>query len=72
MRVDGRWGALGLSRKSTLEYKRVEFSSLSALIEEYRTQYEALHHSVRRVSVGLPVVLDEHANEHAYWYALCF
>jgi hypothetical protein len=68
VRVDNKWGALGLSRKSTLEFKRVEYPSLSALINEYRREYELLHHSLRAVCLGLPITLDEHSNEHVYWY----
>jgi hypothetical protein len=70
VRIEGKWGALGLSRKSTLEHKPLEFSSLAALIADYRTEYERLHHTIRRFSVGLPITLDDHSTEHAFWTCL--
>ena len=70
VRVEGKWGALGLSRKSTLEHKPLEFPSLSALVADYRVEYERLHHTIRRFSVGLPITLDDHSTDHAFWTCL--
>ena len=32
----GKFGALGLSRRSSLMYKNLEFSSLHSLVEDYK------------------------------------
>ena len=50
-----RWGALGLSRKRSLMYKRVEERTLASLVEDYADAYRELGHRVLNVKVGLPV-----------------
>jgi hypothetical protein len=58
VRVDGQWGALGISRRSCLMFKDAGFNSLSALIEEFKRSYELCFHTLTRVYVGLPFTHD--------------
>ena len=52
---DGMWGALGLSRKRGLMYKKMEFLSLSALYLDFKKHYEEVMHQIIKVRVGLCV-----------------
>ncbi len=54
VRHQGKWGAIGLSRKDTLMYKKVKFPSLSALIKDYQLAYEQCWHVLKKVYVGFP------------------
>ena len=54
---DGRFGAIGLSRRNTLDYKEIKFLSLSELILDYREAYHQVGHSLRKIYVGLPGIL---------------
>jgi hypothetical protein len=43
------YGALGLSRRSELMYKELGFTSMSALLADYKQSYEAWWHIVQKV-----------------------
>jgi len=43
-----------LSRRDTLDYKPLKFSSLGALIEDYKAAYEEIGHRLVKVVIGLP------------------
>lgn len=70
IRWEGKYGALGLSRRPTLEYKELQFNKLSELICEYRKCYEACFHRLQLVTVGLPLTQDEFAQENVAWELL--
>ena len=46
----GKFGALGLSRRNSLMYKSLEYSSLHSLMEEYKTAYCNCGHTLLKVS----------------------
>ena len=50
----GRFGALGLSRRSELMFKDLAYPSLSALLEDFSAAYGKWWHEVLKVWVGLP------------------
>eukprot|EP01065_Artemidia_motanka_P033227 TRINITY_DN40202_c0_g1_i1.p1 TRINITY_DN40202_c0_g1~~TRINITY_DN40202_c0_g1_i1.p1 ORF type:complete len:625 (+),score=155.49 TRINITY_DN40202_c0_g1_i1:70-1944(+) len=53
------WGALGLSRKTDLMYKRLgQADGLSGLVHGYLAAYKRHGHEVVTVKVGLPVTHD--------------
>ena len=56
---DTRWGALGLSREEALQWKLLAFSSLSALLSDYREAYRGCGHEVTKVRIGLPMPHDD-------------
>ena len=43
VKFEGKWGAIGISRRSSLMNKPIKFNSLSALVDEYRKSYEACY-----------------------------
>lgn len=45
----GLWGALGLSRRANLMFKPLQFSSLSALIADFKQAYAAWDHHLAKV-----------------------
>lgn len=51
---DGKWGALGISRRDCLMYKPLQFSSLADLIDEFRVSYNSVFHQLLVVYLGLP------------------
>ena len=60
IRVDGKWGALGISRRNSLMNKPFKFSSLGDLVLEYKKSYRECCHKLVCVYPGLPFV---HAGE---------
>ena len=67
VRYNNKYGALGLSRKSTLEYKECIYNSLSEIIKDYKLSYENIGHRLKRVSFGIPVDLDEYSPDFVTW-----
>jgi len=63
------WGAIGLSRESTLMTKRCRFDSLHALIQDYVQSYAGCEpaHTVTSVAVGLPVSHDDWSSAPVCW-----
>ena len=55
---NSKWGALGISRRDSLMYKDMRFSSLSDLILEFKSSYAACGHELLKVYVGLPFLHD--------------
>ena len=45
----GKFGALGLSRRRTLMYKPLEYSSLHNLVEDYEQAYTSCGHTLLKV-----------------------
>mmetsp|Transcript_20843 Transcript_20843/g.34085 ORF Transcript_20843/g.34085 Transcript_20843/m.34085 type:complete len:581 (+) Transcript_20843:387-2129(+) len=62
-----KWGAIGLSRKKTLMYKELIYSSLSALLKNFNESYEAIGHKLEHVGIGLPFGHDEHSVQPIHW-----
>ena len=67
---NGKWGAIGLSRKDTLMYKPLKFDSLGALLTNYKDAYEECFHKLYYVYVGLPFGRDMYNQEEILWRAL--
>ncbi|KPA73490.1 hypothetical protein ABB37_09810 [Leptomonas pyrrhocoris] len=61
------YGALGLSRKSTLMYKPVTFHSLFDLVMNYRHEYEVLGHELADIKLGIAITHDEHSRWNPCW-----
>ncbi|GFR57982.1 vasohibin-1-like [Elysia marginata] len=59
----GHYGALGMSRRTDLMYKPLEFKSLADMIYDYEHCYKQYWHEVKKVKVGLPVIHDQHSYE---------
>lgn len=70
VRHAGRYGALGLSRRSTLMYKPLTYDSLGTLMADFEEAYAAVGHSVVRVRVGRAVPHDPHSSAPIDWRAL--
>ncbi|KAK3749758.1 hypothetical protein RRG08_046263 [Elysia crispata] len=66
----GQYGALGMSRRTDLMYKPLEFKSLADLIYDFEHCYKQYWHEVKKVKVGLPVIHDQHSYEVINWKAL--
>ncbi|CAK9047516.1 Tubulinyl-Tyr carboxypeptidase 1 (Tyrosine carboxypeptidase 1) (TTCP 1) (Vasohibin-1), partial [Durusdinium trenchii] len=64
---NGKWGALGISRKKTLMFKDLAYDSLSQLLLNYKTSYEELGHDLQHLGVGLPFEHDQHSSEPLHW-----
>ena len=67
---DKTWGALGLSRKNTLMYKGLRFSSLSKLLNDFKNCYHDIGHELDHIGIGLPFGHDEHSLEPIHWRPL--
>lgn len=52
---EGKWGALGMSRRTCLMYKPLVFSSLWALIEEFSEGYKSVGHILLTSYCGTPL-----------------
>ena len=66
------WGALGLSRKSTLMYKGLRFNTLSDLLLEFKTCYEECGHAVVKMCVGQCLPHGGSMQTPILWRALQF
>lgn len=61
------YGALGLSRKSTLMYKPMTFRSLFDVIMDYKHEYEVLGHELADIKLGIAITHDEHSKLDPCW-----
>eukprot|EP00116_Pleurobrachia_bachei_P001375 sb/3461637/ len=64
---NGRFGALGLSRRNTLMYKEMRFKTLLDLLNHYISSYRDCCHTVDRIKLGLPVSHDKQSMESILW-----
>ncbi|GMH83326.1 hypothetical protein TrST_g4345 [Triparma strigata] len=62
-----RWGALGISRRKTLMFKEMKYSTLGKLIKTFKDSYEASWHAVIKVNIGLPFSYDSEDVSRLYW-----
>lgn len=67
---NGRWGALGISRRPCLMNKPLVFSSAADLIEEFRVSYESVFHRLLTVYVGRPIPHHMQVDQPVVWKAL--
>jgi hypothetical protein len=64
---NGKFGALGLSRRDDLMYKPLKFRTLYDLIENYKTCYNKYFHVLKKVKIGYPIAHDPHSYERINW-----
>lgn len=65
--ADGKYGALGLSRRSDLMYRPLEYSSLGAFVDSYALAYSGHNHRLLRVKLGLPIPHQPHPFQPVPW-----
>lgn len=61
------YGALGLSRKSTLMYKPLAYRSLFEIVMNYKHEYEMLGHQLVDIRLGIAMSHDEHCKLDPCW-----
>ncbi|XP_075253501.1 tubulinyl-Tyr carboxypeptidase 2-like [Convolutriloba macropyga] len=64
---NGLYGSLGMSRRSTLAYKPLNFDSLSALVTSFEKCYAEIGHKISRLAIGIPVTHDCRSFETIVW-----
>eukprot|EP00735_Rhodelphis_limneticus_P014069 TRINITY_DN8052_c0_g1::TRINITY_DN8052_c0_g1_i1::g.20159::m.20159 TRINITY_DN8052_c0_g1::TRINITY_DN8052_c0_g1_i1::g.20159 ORF type:complete len:317 (+),score=19.01,sp/Q86V25/VASH2_HUMAN/38.86/7e-49,Vasohibin/PF14822.1/1.1e-67 TRINITY_DN8052_c0_g1_i1:152-1102(+) len=67
---DGKFGALGISRRKDLMFKDLIFNNLGDLVSDFCTSYSRWFHKVLRVRIGLPVSHEPSTNSQVYWRCL--
>jgi hypothetical protein len=72
LRHEGKWGAVGISRRENLMYKPLVFESLTDLISEFKISYDACYHSLTKVYVGLPFSRNCFTEHPIKWRAVSF
>ena len=70
IKVEGKFGALGLSRRSTLMFKDFTFDSFGDLIANYRDSYEEVFHRLLTVNTGLPISHHDYKAMPICWRCL--
>ncbi|CAH8455449.1 unnamed protein product [Dicrocoelium dendriticum] len=68
--ADGKYGALGLSRRDDLMYRPLEYSSLGEFIESYMHAYSGHSHRLLKVKLGLPIPHQPYAFQPVPWKGL--
>lgn len=63
----GLFGALGISRRSDLGSKKMEYGSLTDLINDYIDCYAGYLHKVKRVKIGMPIPNSNRSFETIPW-----
>ncbi|XP_053316664.1 tubulinyl-Tyr carboxypeptidase 2 [Spea bombifrons] len=64
---NGRYGSLGMSRRSDLMDKPMTFRTLSELIFDFEESYKKYSHTVKKVKIGLYVPHDLHTFQPIEW-----
>lgn len=64
---NGKFGALGLSRRDDLMYKPLEFKTLHGLIENFKTSYNKYFHVLKKIKISYPIAHDPHSCERINW-----
>ncbi|ETE70461.1 Vasohibin-2, partial [Ophiophagus hannah] len=67
---NGRYGSLGMSRRSELMDKPLIYRTLSDLIFEFEDSYKKYLHSVKKVKIGLYVPHEPHSFQPIEWKQL--
>jgi len=55
LKLNSKWGCVGLSRRRELYYKKFAHDSLAGLVLEFQRSYSSVFHSLKRVKAGLPL-----------------
>jgi hypothetical protein len=71
-RPTNTYGALGLSRRTELMYKELKYTTLAAVLTDYKTSYEGWWHKVEKMRVGLAVTHDTFSNNPICWRYFCY
>jgi hypothetical protein len=69
---DGKWGCLGISRRSNLMFKDFIFNSLWELIEDFIHSYESNFHKLLTVYSGLPLPNNFYQEQSIHWKVIKF
>lgn len=64
---NGKFGALGLSRRDDLMYKPLLFTTLHDLIENFEKCYNKYFHVLRKIKISYPIAHDPHSYERINW-----
>ena len=64
---DGKWGALGTSRRANLMDKPPAFPSLHALVREFALAYRDVGHVLLKVYLSMPFPDDEPSHNALHW-----
>jgi len=64
---NGKYGALGMSRRKDLMYKPLKFESLSQLVRNFLSSYHRYGHMVRKLKIGDKITKDPHSFEPIPW-----
>jgi tubulinyl-Tyr carboxypeptidase len=72
VKYESAYGALGLSRRHDLAYKRLNgtHNSLACLIDDFVRAYHNYGHTVLSIMIGLPIVHDIMSFSKIHWRAL--
>lgn len=70
LRSENKWGAIGISRRTNLMYKEIEYNSLYDLIIEYKKSYAACGHRLVKIYIGLPFSHDVFCDMPIKWRVL--
>lgn len=63
----GLFGALGISRRFDLGYKKLKYISLTDLINDYVNCYSDYLHKVKRIKIGMPIPNSNRSFESILW-----
>lgn len=63
----GLFGALGISRRYDLGFKKLKYFSLTDLIKDYVNCYSDYLHKVKRVKIGMPIPNSNRSFESIPW-----
>ncbi|RNA44325.1 vasohibin-2 isoform X1 [Brachionus plicatilis] len=63
----GLFGALGISRRSDLGFKKLKYLSLTDLINDYVNCYSDYLHKVKRIKIGMPIPNSNRSFESIPW-----
>ena len=70
VRYEGKWGALGISRRKALMNKDIRFESLSDMVDDYGRSYAKCGHRMVGVYFGLPFSHDVYSDMPVKWKVL--
>ncbi|KAJ8377783.1 hypothetical protein AAFF_G00253990 [Aldrovandia affinis] len=64
---NGRYGTLGMSRRTDLMDKALTFRTLSELVFDFEESYRRYQHTIKKVKIGLYVPHDPHIFQPIEW-----
>uniref|UniRef100_A0A8B9JUW6 Vasohibin 2 n=1 Tax=Astyanax mexicanus TaxID=7994 RepID=A0A8B9JUW6_ASTMX len=64
---NGRYGTLGMSRRTDLMDKSLSFRTLSELVFEFEDSYRRYQHTIKKVKIGLYVPHNPHVFQPIEW-----